>query len=46
MICHARITGDEHEFGGTLSYDPVEARKQNIDLALSAVKLLWNQQSV
>ena len=42
----AGITGYEHELGGTLGHDPVEGRKQSIDLALPPVQLLWDQQSV
>ena len=42
----AGITGDEHEFGGALGHDPVERRKQRIDLALPPVQLLRDQQSV
>ena len=36
----AGITGYEHELGGTLGHDPVEGRKQSVDLALPPVQLL------
>src|SRR5207244_1796257 len=42
----AGITGYKHELGGTLSHDPTERRKQNINLALPPVQLLRDHQSV
>src|SRR5260370_41721893 len=45
-FAHARITGYQHELGGPLSHHPVEGCEQCIDLALSPIQLLRDQQSV
>src|SRR6266478_6724483 len=42
----AGITGYEHELWRTLSHDPVEGRKQGVDLALPPVQLLRDQHPV
>ena len=40
------IAGHEHEFGGAVVHNSVEDRDQGANLALPAVELLWDQQSV
>src|SRR5258708_2927934 len=40
------IAGHEHQLRGAVGYDTVEGREQRVNLALSAVKLLRDQQPV
>ena len=45
-LADAGITGHQHQFGCAIRHDAVEGREQRVNLALPAVKLLWDQQPI
>ena len=45
-FANPRVAGNKNEFRSACAYDTPEGRQQDADLALTAIELLGNQQSV